>query len=93
MSEVRCSESPTGVERRTRCTFADVAAESAVQKTFAILGVDVSRPEQVKEFQESLRFGDMLQKAAKKGVFATVTTVVGALMIATWYGIKTLLDR
>jgi len=89
-----CPSNYTGTERRSAvCHHSEDAAKKAVKDVFAILGVDVERPEQVKEFQESLRFGDMLQKAAKKGVFATVTTIVGALMIATWYGIKTLLDR
>jgi len=75
-------------DRRSRCDHADAAAEQAVRKTFAILGVDIDRPEQVREFQESLRFGDFLRKAANKGIFTIISALVGALVVALWYGFK-----
>lgn len=71
-----------------KCGFADAAAERAVEKTFAILGVDVNKPEQVREFQESLRFGDRLRRAADRGVLAFVTSLVVALLAALWIGVK-----
>lgn len=49
----------------SRCDYADDAAERAVGKMFAILGVDIDDPKQVKDFQESLRIGETLRKAAQ----------------------------
>lgn len=80
-----------GPERRDSCHHADQAAEKAVEKTFAILGVNINEPKEVREFQESLRFGDFLRKAANKGLFTLVTTLIGALMITLWYGFKQLI--
>lgn len=71
------------------CQFANDAAERAVRKTFAILGVDVDRPEQVRDFQESLRFGDRLRKAADRGTLAFIGAVAVALAAALWLGLKT----
>jgi len=71
------------------CNFANAAAEKAVKKTFAILGVDIEDPKQVSEFQESLRFGDKLRKAADHGVFVLFGALVVALAAAVWVGVKT----
>ena len=38
------------------------AADRAVKKVFAILGVDIDRPESVEEFREDLRFGKRMRK-------------------------------
>lgn len=71
------------------CSFADDAAERAVRKTFAILGVDINRPEQVREFQESLRFGDKLRRAADRGWMVFAGALVVSLLAVVWLGIKT----
>jgi hypothetical protein len=88
MSAACPEEEYRGSERRTRCEHADEAAEKAVQKTFAILGVDVDNPRQVEEFRMGLRFGEQLRKAADKGIIAFVTLVIGALMATLWVGFK-----
>ena len=62
------------------CQHANDAADKAVRKTFAILGVDVDNPKEVREFQQSLRFGETLRRAADKGFFA-FASALGALMI------------
>ncbi len=77
-----------GPERRTRCEHADDAAEKAVKKTFAILGVDIDQPKEVREFQESLRFGDRLRKAADKGLLAFVAGFAALFVAALWAGFK-----
>jgi hypothetical protein len=46
------------------------AADRAVKKVFAILGVDVDKPESVENFREDLRFGRKLRKAADHGFLA-----------------------
>lgn len=74
-----------GKERREKCPHAELAAENAVEKTFAILGVDVHNPQQVSQFQDSLRFGDKLRRTADKGImplFLTVAALIGAAFIA-----------
>lgn len=74
-------------ERRKRCSHAEDAADSAVRKTFAILGVDIDKPAEVKDFQESLRFGDKLRKAADKGVTVFVVVLVTSMAAAMWLGL------
>ena len=88
MSAVCPDEEYRGPDRRTRCEHADDAAEKAVKKTFAILGVDIDRPEQIREFQDSLRFGDRLRKAADKGLFAFIVGLMGIFVAALWAGFK-----
>jgi hypothetical protein len=79
-----CESSP----QTRHCELATAAAEKAVKKTFAILGVDIERPEQVSDFQESLRFGDKLRKAADRGIVVFIAAMVTALLAALWVGIK-----
>ncbi len=82
--ESRCDYA--GPERRVGCQTADDAADRAVKKTFSILGVDVDSPKEVREFQESLRFGDKLRRIADKGLMGTVvaigTLIGGAIVYA-----------
>lgn len=46
------------------CPQVQQAAEDAVRKVFAILGVDVDVPKEVEEFRENLRFGASMRRAA-----------------------------
>ena len=63
------------------------AADRAVKKVFAILGVDVDKPESVEEFREDLRFGKRLRKAADHGLLALMGVLVAAVAAATWAGV------
>jgi hypothetical protein len=63
------------------------AAEHAVKKVFAILGVDIDRPESVEEFREDLRFGRKLRKVADHGLLAFFGVVAAAFAAAVWAGI------
>lgn len=76
------------LDRRKSCEHADDAAEKAVKKTFAILGVDIESPKEVAEFQQSLRFSDKLRKTADKGIFAFIITVAGLMGTALWLGLR-----
>jgi hypothetical protein len=58
-----------------------------VKKVFAILGVDIEKPESVEEFREDLRFGKRMRKAADHGFLALVGLVVIGLGAAVWAGI------
>lgn len=76
-------------ERRVRKEdeISQEAADKAVKKVFAILGVDIDKPESVEEFREDLRFGKKLRKAADHGLLAMVGLVVIGLGAAVWTGI------
>ena len=63
------------------------SADRAVKKVFAILGVDVDKPESVEEFREDLRFGKKLRKAADHSLLALFGLVVAGLAAAAWAGI------
>lgn len=68
-------------------TAADRAAEMAVEKTFAILGVDVNRPESVEEFRKDLRFGGRMRKYADHGTLVFIGVVAVAIAYAMYEGI------
>lgn len=64
------------------------AVDLAIKKTFAILGVDIEKPESVEAFREDLRFGRKLRKMSDHGNLVLVAGVIGGLLYALWYGIK-----
>jgi hypothetical protein len=68
------------------------AADRAVKKVFAILGVDIDKPESVEEFREDLRFGKKMRKAADHGFLAIVGLLVIGLGAAVWAGIMSKLS-
>ena len=69
------------------CPQVKQAAEDAVRKVFAILGVDVDVPKEVEEFRENLRFGASMRRAADKGMLAIVGAIAIAGLAALWAGI------
>lgn len=73
--------------RRHEDHVSQEAAELAVKKVFAILGVDIDRPESVEEFREDLRFGRKMRKAADHGFLALIGVVAAASMAAVWAGV------
>jgi hypothetical protein len=58
-----------------------------VHEVFAILGVDVDKPESVEEFREDLRFGKKLRKAADHGMLALLGVMAAAFAGVVWAGI------
>lgn len=71
----------------------DKAAELAVKKVFAILGVDVDRPESVEEFRMDLRFGRRMRRVSDRGILTIVGAVATGLVVAVWSGIGSLISR
>lgn len=69
------------------------AADLAVKKVFAILGVDVEKPESVEAFREDLRFGRKMRKLADRGMFSIAAVIGVALVTAVWAGVNALLRR
>ncbi len=87
-----CKDAPEGKERRESCPHAenaaDLASDKAVKKTFAILGVDVDRPDQVEEFRKDLRFSGQLRSDFNRGRFVLVGLIATAIGVAIWEGMK-----
>lgn len=69
------------------CPQAEQAADHAVRKVFAILGVDIDKPESVEEFREDLRFGKKLRRVADHSLLALFGVVMAGLAAAVWAGI------
>lgn len=83
-----------GDEEKKSCTLAPEhcphvaeAADTAVKKVFAILGVDVDVPKEVEQFRENLRFGASMRRAADKGMLAIIGVLATAMLAALWAGI------
>jgi hypothetical protein len=68
-------------------------ADRAVKKTFAILGVDIDKPESVEEFRQDLRFGKRLRKIADHGTLAFFGAVAVAVAAAIWIGIAHAINK
>ena len=87
----RRSHSCDAAEQGVQCAYSERmsedAAEHAVKKVFAILGVDIERPESVEEFREDLRFGKRMRKVANHGTLAFFGVVAAAFAAAVWAGI------
>ena len=75
----RCSEHDSIIQ---------AAADHAVKKTFAILGVDVADPESVEEFRQDLRFGKRMRKMSDHGQLALAAMFFIGLGWAVFEGIK-----
>ena len=82
------NQEPCTAHHAKNCEFANAAAEKAVEKTFAILGVNIKEPKEVSEFQDSLRFGKKLFRFADHGVMVMVGAVALLIVGALVLGIK-----
>ncbi len=71
------------------CPFVAKAADQAVKKVFAIVGVDIDKPESVESFREDLRFGRKLRKAADHGSLVLTALLISGMVYAMWDGLKT----
>ncbi len=65
------------------------AADHAVKKTFAILGVNVDDPESIEEFRQDLRFGKRMRKMSDHGQLALAAMFFIGLGWAVFEGIRT----
>jgi len=79
----RCFE-----DHKEYCVMAEDAADAAVKKVFAILGVDIDNPKEVEAFREDLRFGKTLRIVANKFLLGVVGAAAIGLVGAIWYGIQ-----
>lgn len=76
----------------TECPHAEDSAERAVKKTFAILGIDIDKPEQIEEFRRDLRFAGDLRKEISDGRRSIRNALIGLIAAgivgALWAGFK-----
>ena len=73
------------------CRHAELSAKSAVKMTFAIMGVDVDVPSEVKSFQENLRFSEAMRSNIGRGtvgMIALIFTMIGAAILS-YFHVKT----
>ena len=70
----------SGPPSEDTCKYSEKAADEAVRKVFAIMGVNVDDPESVENFRESLRFGKAMHQAASKGALAFVSALGAAIL-------------
>jgi hypothetical protein len=64
------------------------AVSCAVKKVFAILGVDIDKPESVESFREDLRFGRRMRRAADHSFLAFIGVLTVGLVSAMWFGLQ-----
>lgn len=64
------------------------AADRAVKKVFAILGVDIDKPESVEEFRQDLRFGKKLRKIADHSTLAFFGVIAVGIASLIWIGVQ-----
>lgn len=80
-------------DSRSGCQFASQisreSADAAVKKVFAILGVDINKPESVESFRDDLRFGAKLHKIANHGTMAFIGVVATAIALLIWEALRT----
>ena len=88
MGECELRRRATDTGEMPPCPQAGEAADHAVKKVFAILGVDIDKPESVEEFREDLRFGKRLRKASDHGSLVLVAAFFGGMAWAVWGGIQ-----
>ena len=70
----------SGPPSEDTCKYSEKAADEAVRKVFAIMGVNVDDPESVESFRDSLRFGKAMHQAASKGACAFVSALGAAVL-------------
>lgn len=75
------------------CPYTVRAADQAVKKVFAILGVDVDKPESVEEFRADLRFGKKMRKAADHGQLVFWGAVALGMTLALWDGLANAIKK
>ena len=69
--------------------IAHQAADRAVEKTFAILGVDIKNPREIEDFRKDLRLANYMRRWLEKGIMATAGVIVVAACAALVIGIQT----
>jgi triphosphoribosyl-dephospho-CoA synthetase len=80
-------------ERRTKECSDETCrqvAEAAVRRVFAILGVDVDKPESVEDFRADLRFGKGMRRATDHGILIFIAAIFSGIAYSIWTGIKAL---
>lgn len=70
----------------TEAMMADAIAKQVARTIFALIGVDVDKPESLEEFRANVRFSAVVHRAAQAGVLAVITAVTGLVVSGLWLG-------
>ncbi len=70
----------------TEAMMADAIAKQVARTIFALIGVDVDKPESLEEFRANVRFSAVVHRAAQAGVLAVITAVTGLVVSGLWFG-------
>ena len=62
-------------DKTAHCPQAEAAADAAVSKVFAIIGVNVDDPEKVEAFREELRFGRRVKRYSDRSIMAVISCI------------------
>lgn len=73
--------------------IAEDAADKAVKKVFAILGVDMVRPSEVEQLRQTLRHAEWVRKVSGTSVMAAVGAIGIGIVAALWAGLQALLIK
>lgn len=71
----------------TSCPHMTSAAEVAVKKVFAILGVNVDEPKEVEEFRQNIRFGATMRRASDRVLLAIAGVLAVGVSTLMWSGL------
>ena len=70
-------------EQTSKCPHADESADRAVEKTFAMMGVNIHDPESVSGFQQDLRFNRTVRRISDKINITIIVVIVAAMTTGT----------
>lgn len=74
-------DKPTSCSRSLdHCPEAERAADYAVKKTFAIMGINIDEPKEVRAFQEDLNFNRTLKTFARRSLYVISGTSIATIV-------------
>ncbi len=73
--------------QNSSCPQSEAAAEQAVRKVFAVLGVDFDDPESLENFRRDLRVAGTIRKAVDRGVMVAAAAIAAGICAAVWASI------
>lgn len=77
-----------GKERRSRCDYAEAAAEAVVHKTLMTFGFDSNKAEDIKRLQTLISFLESMAKIASRGMMATIAVIAAVVAGSFLSGLK-----
>jgi hypothetical protein len=83
----------TCLPKESSCPQSEAAADQAVRKVFAVLGVDFDDPESLENFRRDLRVAGTIRKAVDRGVMVAAAAIAAGICAAVWASITSHMTR